>query len=166
MIFSIFLAGCTSKVEKCPLDTLILDVNLFPQGTFAEKIIPPSSDDPSYSRSFLYGPDAVYQEVSRWNSVRASKKYYNFLEKPIFDVDQYMGPWSIPPELNHLSLSADQYRIACGFAHHTYQFRMIATYKEYFVFFRSEISDQGIRLTTFEMLVRALDGHMTQCSSN
>jgi hypothetical protein len=145
---------------------LLLDPSLFPPGTYAEKIMPPDSDDPAYSRSFDYGNDAVFQEVSLWSYPQAAKDQYNFLKKTTFEVGKDWGPWSIPPELSQLKLRADQYRIGCGIALHEYLCFMIATYQDYFVFFRSYISEHRITLPIVAKLVQAIDDRMMQCSSD
>jgi hypothetical protein len=168
-VSALFLMSCTSqKTEACPIDTLILDENLFPQGTHAEELFSPVPDEPldSAERSFYYAPDLAFQEVIRWDFARAAKVYFDFRAKSVFDVDKYMGPWTSPTELNFQSSAADQYRLACGVASDVYQCRMIATYGEYFVFFRSYITEQGISLTTFEQLLSAIDVKMSQCLDN
>jgi hypothetical protein len=167
LVLPLLMASCTKKKsEECPIKTLILDENLFPQGTQAEELFSPVPDEPinSAERTFYYAPDSALQEVIQWNSVRAAKRYFDFRAKSVFDVDKYMGPWTTPSELNYISPSADKYRVACGVAHGVYQCRMIATYDEYFVFFRSYVTEQGISLSTFDQLLKAIDVKMTQCT--
>jgi hypothetical protein len=160
------LVGCTyKKVENCPIASLIINEDLFPQGTHAEVLYSPVPDDPinSAERSFYYATDLAYQEVIRWNSVRDAKDYFNFREKSVFDVDKYMGPWTTPPELDYTSAIADKYRVACGIDSGIYQCRLIATYDGYFVFFRSYVTEEGLSLSIFNQLLRAIDLRMTQC---
>jgi hypothetical protein len=163
----LFLVSCTDKkTDKCPVETIILNENPFPEGTHAEELFSPVPDEniDSVERSFYFASDLAYQEVIHWDSAGDTKRYFDFRARSVFDVDKYMGPWTIPPELNYTSVTADKYRVACGVAHGVYQCRMIATYNEYFVFFRSYVTDHGISLSAFNQLLKAIDVKLTLCT--
>jgi hypothetical protein len=74
-----------------------------------------------------------------------------------------MGPWETPDEL-YISSSAQNYHAACGIDGQIYQCRMVATYSEYSVFFRSHVSDDGITLSKVNELLQAIDKSMAQCT--
>jgi len=159
------LTSCAQTSSKCAIESLILDGSLFPEGTHAERLISPVSEQPqeSAAQTFYYAPDAVFHEVVNWHSTRAAKREYDLTVKSAFDVDNYMGPWEIPDGL-YISSLAQNYHAACGVAHKIYQCRMTATYRGYSVFFRAYVSDQGITLAKVNELLQAIDERMTQCS--
>lgn len=154
--------------RNCPIETLILDEKLLPENTFAEKLHSPSTDEPSESasRSFYYAPDSIYHLVVRYDLPKLAKERFVRWSKSAFDVDEHMGPWEVPSGVNSVSVSADEYQIGCGIAHNVYQCRMIATYDEYFVYFKADVSEKGITLHTVEELVRAIDDRMTECTED
>jgi hypothetical protein len=158
------MVGCAKAPPKCAIETLILDENLLPEGTYAERLISPVSERPqeSVAQTFYYAPDAVLHEVVNWRSTRAAKREYDLTVKSAFDVDNYMGPWDIPDGM-FISSTAQNYYAACGVAHKVYQCRMVATYGEYSVFFRSYVSDKGITLPKVNELLQAIDERMAQC---
>jgi len=165
-VLSLLLVGCTyKKVENCSIQTLILDEKHFPQGTHAEELFSPVPEEPidSAERSFIYADDLAFQEVIHWDSAELAKGYFDLRAKSVFDVDKYMGPWTNPPELDYFSAIADKYLVACGVDSGIYQCRMIATYGDYFVFFRSYVTEQAISIPIFEQLLRTIDGNMTEC---
>jgi hypothetical protein len=161
---ALVLTGCSNRATKCPIETLLLDENLFPKGTHAEPLESPLSEYPkeSAARTYYYAPDSVFQEVINWSSDRAAKSEFELRSKSAFDVDKYMGPWETLDELS-ISSIAQNYHVACGIDGKIYQCRMVATYKGYFVFFRAEVSDQGITLSKVNELLQAIDERMAQC---
>ncbi len=163
--FILVLTGCVSKSSICPIETLILNENLFPTGTHAEPLESPLPEFPkeSAAQSFYYAPDSVYQEVVKFRSARAAKDELEYYTKAIFDVDKYMGPWLTPEDL-YFSSFANNYRAACGIDGQIYQCRMLATYKGYFVFFRAEVSPQGITMTKVNELLQNIDQRMAECT--
>jgi len=160
----LFLNSCSSKPPKCPIETLLLDENFFPQGTHAEQLFSPVPEYPSESagRTHYYAPDMVLQLVVNWHSGKSAKDEFDFQLTSAFDVDQYMGPWETPDGL-YTSSIAQNYHAACGVASHLYQCRMISTYGGYSVFFRAYVSEQGITLQKVNELLQAIDERMTQC---
>jgi hypothetical protein len=160
----LFLNSCSSKPPKCSIETLLLDENFFPKGTYTERLVSPVPEYPSESagRTHYYAPDSVLQEVINWHSEKSAKDEFNLLLKSAFDVDQFMGPWEAPDGL-YTSLTAQNYYAACGVASHIYQCRMISTYDGYSVFFRAEVSEQGITSQKVNELLQAVDERMTQC---
>jgi hypothetical protein len=161
----LFLHSCSSnKPPKCSIETLLLDENFFPQGTYAEQLFSPVPEYPSESagRTHYYPSDSVLQIVVNWHSKKYAKNEFDFQSKSAFDVDQFMGPWEIPDGI-YASTIAQNYHAACGVASHIYQCRMISTYDGYSVFFRAEVSEQGITLQKVNELLQAIDERMTQC---
>lgn len=161
---SLILIGCSSRATKCPIKTLLLDEKLFPKDTHAEQLFSPVPEDPSESagRTYYYAPDSVFQEVINWHSVSAAKSAFDLESKSAFDVDKYMGPWWTPNDL-YISPIASNYKAACGVDSTIYQCRMVATYGSYSVFFRAEVSDQGITQSKVNELLQAIDKRMSQC---
>ena len=160
----LFLNSCSGKHPKCPIETLLLDENLFPKGTYAERLISPVAEYPrdSAGRTHYYAPDSVLQEVINWHSEKSAKDEFDLQLKSAFDVDQFMGPWETLDGL-YTSPTAQNYYAACGVASHIYQCRMSSTYKGYSVFFRAEVSEQGITLQKVNELLEAIDERMIQC---
>lgn len=161
------LNGCASKPAECPIATLILDENLFPPGTHAEPLESPLPEHPQEgaARSFYLAPDAVFEEVINWRSTTDAKGEFDLHLKSAFDVDQYMGPWWTPNDL-YISSKAQNYHAACGVDGKIYQCRMVATYGGYSVFFRAEVSEQGITMSNVNDLLRAIDQRMAECTSS
>lgn len=163
-ILVLFLISCSNAVPKCPIQLLLLDENLFPSGTQAEQLFSPAPERPKESagRSYYFPPDLVFHEVINWHSERSAQNEFDLHSKSAFDVDQSMGPWETLDEL-YISLTAQNYRAACGIAYHIYQCRMLASYNGYSVFFRAFVSDQGITLQKVNELLQAIDERMVQC---
>ncbi len=164
---ALVLSGCASKPAKCPITTLILNESLFPKGTHAEQLFSPVPEDPEESagQSFYYAPDSIFQEVINWHSEMGARREFNLQQRSAFDVDQYMGPWWTPNDL-YISSKAQNYHAACGVDGKIYQCRMVATYGGYSVFFRAEVSEQGITMSNVNELLRAIDQRMTECADS
>ncbi len=164
---ALVLNGCTSRPAKCPITTLILDENLFPKGTYAEPLESPLPEHPQEgaARSFYLAPDSVFQEIINWQSTADAKSEFDLHLKSAFDVDKYMGPWWTPNDL-YISSNAQNYHAACGVDGKIYQCRMVATYGGYSVFFRAEVSEQGITMSNVNELLRAIDQRMTECADS
>ena len=160
----LILVGCSDRVSTCPIETLLLSESLFPEGTHAEPLESPLPEYPkeSAAQTFYYAPDAVFHEVVKWHSARDAKREYNLRVKSAFDVDKYMGPWETPDGL-YISSLAQNYQMACGIDGKLYQCRMVATYGDYFVFFRAYVSEHGITLAKVNEMLQAIDERMAQC---
>lgn len=82
----------------------------------------------------------------------------------IFHPSEVHGEWEVLPVSNLNDLSADQYKIACGnvvsFGKRCY---LIGQYEEYYVFFRADISNDGITREMFRDLVLKIDNRMSAC---
>ena len=165
VVFMLFVSGCSNKAPKCPIETLLLDEDIFPEGTYAEPLISPVPEYPEESagRTFYYAPDDIFHLVVKWRSASAAKDDFELNLKSAFDVDKYMGPWETPDRM-FISSTAQNYYAACGVAHKVNQCRMVATYGGYSVFFRAYVSDQGITLPKVNELLQAIDERMAQCS--
>ncbi len=162
--FALMLVGCARPSSKCEIKTLILDENLLPKGTYAERLISPVSEKPkeSAARSFYYEPYDIFHMVINWHSTRSAKGEFNNYLETAFDTDKYMGPWETPNEM-YSSLAADNYHVGCGTVHGVYQCRLAATYDEYSVYFRADIGEKGITLHKVNEILQAIDERMTQC---
>jgi len=160
----LLLTSCARAESLCTIESLILDENLFPEGTRAERLISPVSEKPeeSAARSFYYAPSDMFQMVINWHSIRSAKGEFNNYIETAFDTDKYMGPWETPSN-TYSSLKADNYHMACGIVHGVYQCRLAATYNGYSVFFRADVGEEGITLSKVNEILQAIDEHMAEC---
>jgi len=161
------LTGCVSTRSKCPIETLLVDQQLFPDGTHAEPLESPLPEYPAESaaRTFYYAPDSVFQEVVNWRSGTYARREFDLNLRSAFDVDKYRGPWSTPNDL-YVSSVAQDYHAACGVAGQVFQCRMVATYDGYSVLFRAEVSEQGITMSKVDELLHAIDRRMADCTNH
>ena len=157
------LTSCTMTQSKCPIESLIINEHLLPEGTYAERLISPISEKPkeSAARSFYDAPYDIFHAVINWHSARAAKRDFDNYLETAFDTDKYMGPWETPSQMYNSQI-ADNYYVACG-TDRTYQCRLAATYGEYSVYFRADVGDEGITLLKVSELLQAIDETMAQC---
>jgi hypothetical protein len=161
---ALVLTSCTKTQSKCPIESLIIDEHLFPEGTYAESLISPISGKPkeSVARSFYYAPYDIFHAVINWHSSRSAKGEFNNDIETGFDTDQYMGPWETPSKV-YSSAVADNYYVACGIVHGDYQCRLAATYGNYSVYFRADVGEEGITLQKVNEILQAIDETMAKC---
>ena len=158
------LTSCTKTQSKCPIASLIIDENLLPEGTYAERLISPISEKPidSVARSFYYAPYDIFHAVINWHSARAAKREFSNDRETAFDTDKYMGPWETPSNMYSSSI-ADNYYAACGTVQSVYQCRLAATYGDYSVYFRAAVGEKGITLIKVNEILRTIDETMAAC---
>ena len=158
------LTSCAKTQAKCPIESLIIDEHLLPEGTYAERLISPISEKPkeSVARSFYYAPYPIFHAVIDWNSARFAKGEFNNYLETAFDTDKYMGPWETPSKM-YSSQIADNYYAACGIDHGEYQCRLAATYGDYSVYFRAGVGEEGITLVKVNEILQAIDETMAKC---
>jgi hypothetical protein len=163
IVFVLVLTSCTGTEPKCPIESMIMDEHLLPEGTYVERLISPVSEYPkeSVARSFYYAPYDIFHMIVNWHSTRSAKREFNNDIETAFDTDKYMGPWETPGNMYNSQI-ADNYHVACG-TDRTYQCRLAATYGEYSVYFRADVGDEGITLLKVNELLQAMDETMAQC---
>jgi len=166
LITVLSLTCCTDMSIECDVKALILDANDFPEGVYLEQLYSPSKSGAgnSASRSFSFATDLLLQEIISTKNPNHAKDIFIEESESVFDEDNFRGPWKTPPQVNFQSIIANNYRVACGMSG-VYQCRMIATYDNYFVFFRSYISEEGIDLPIYNELLRKIDVRMNRCVS-
>lgn len=165
LILSCLVTGCSSRQAKCSVETLVLSENMFPEGTFVGRLeqgVHSEATESAYIQ-FAHGSNDVINWVDHWKSEKVAKQEFEDMLKTVFDVDQYMGPWEPPKDL-YTSSEADNYRVACGMVDKQYQCRLVATYKEYSVYLKVEVSDQWITLAKVDEMLRAIDKQMVDCT--
>jgi hypothetical protein len=165
LILSFLITGCSSREAKCSIETLVLSGNIFPEGTFVgrlERGVHKEATESAYIH-FSHGSNDVINWVDYWRSEKAAKQEFEDMLETVFDVDQYMGPWDTPKDL-YTSSEADNYHVACGMVDKQYQCRLVATYKEYSVYLKVEVSDQWITLSKVDEMLRAIDKQMVECT--
>ncbi len=173
LIFGFFLVltGCSGKEDlrpkrDCPIEQLLLDQSAYPSGTILNEIISPVADKPleSADQSADYQDSGLFQIVIRYFSTENATAEYDDRKKSIFAPDEVVGVWETPPILDLNNLSADRHQIACGnvisFGRRCY---LISQYEEYYVFFRADISKNGITHELFRDLARKIDDEIDSC---
>jgi len=169
--FSLFLVSCTDQEDMrpkrdCPIEQLLLDQSDYPPGIILNDTISPVAEQPleSADRSANYNNSATFQEVVRYFSVENAIAEYDKVQKIVFDPDEVVGLWETPSILTLDNLSADRHEIACGnvvsFGKRCY---MIGQYEEYYVFFRADISNNGVTHEGFRDLVLKIDDRISAC---
>jgi len=161
---SSILSGCAGRSAGCPIETLTFDEYMFPLGTHFEPLVSPVPEKPqeSIGQALYFAPDYVFLMVIHWHSIRATTIEFNDYTDIAFEFDEFEGPWIALDNL-YMSESADHYYTACGLGHGIYQCKMVATYGEYSVYLRADISEQGISLELFNDLLQSIDRKMDQC---
>jgi len=168
LIILLIMAGCQTRPQErsCDIKDLLLDKDDFPFGTILELVDSPISDLPQESagRTASYNQDLIYVEVARYRSLRDAKSKFNELNQFLFTADKYSGPWSVPATIaDFIPKNADQFQYACSKSSHGYQCRMVARYEEYIASLFADISDQGITLDRYRILMVNLDNRISKC---
>jgi hypothetical protein len=167
----LILAGCAGQEDlrpkrDCPVKQLLLDQSDYPPDAVFDTIDSPIADKPleSAGQSAYYKDSWTDQTVVRYFSNDNAIAEYDKAQKIVFDPDEVVGLWETPPILNLENLSADRLDIACGnvisFGKRCY---MIGQYEEYYVFFRADISGNGITHEIFRDLILKIDDRMSAC---
>ncbi|MCK6584577.1 MAG: hypothetical protein L6Q49_15895 [Anaerolineales bacterium] len=171
--FSLFLASCAEQEDMrpkrdCPIKQLLLDQSDYPPDSIFDAIQSPIADKPleSAGQSAYYQDSWTDQSVVRYFSNDNAIAEYDKVQKIVFDPDEVVGLWETPSILTLDNLSADRHEIACGnvvsFGKRCY---MIGQYEEYYVFFRADISNNGVTHELFRDLVLKIDDRMSACVS-
>jgi hypothetical protein len=169
--FFLFLAGCASKTDlrpqrDCPIKELLLDQSDYPPDSVFDTIDSPIADKPleSAGQSAYYKNSWTDQTVVRYYSNDNAIAEYEKVQKIVFDPREVVGSWKIPPVLGFNNLSLDRYEIACGnvisFGERCY---MIGQNEEYYIFFRANISNDGVTYELFRDLVLKIDNEVASC---
>lgn len=169
--FALFLVSCANQEDlrpkrACPVEELLLSQADYPANTILNDSRLSIADMPleSAGGSANYNNDATTQLVARHFSVDNAIKEYEKTEKIAFGSDEVVGSWETPTILDLKNLSADRHKISCGnivsFGNRCY---MVGQYEEYYVFFRADISAQGINHELFRDLVLKIDEEMSAC---
>ena len=169
--FLLVLTGCAGKEDlrpkrDCPIKQLLLDQSDYPSSSIFDTIDSPIADKPleSAGQSAYYQDSWTDQTVVRYFSSDNAIAEYDKVQKIVFDSDEIIGLWETPSGLDLSNLSADRHEIACGnvvsFGKRCY---MIAQYEEYYVFFRADISNNGVTRELFRDLVLKIDDEVSSC---
>src|SRR5678815_60620 len=69
------LTSCARTKTKCPIESLIIDEHLLPEGTYVERLISPISEKPkeSVARSFYYAPYDIFHAVINLSLIHISE---------------------------------------------------------------------------------------------
>ncbi len=168
---TLLLAGCTNKEDTrpkraCLIEELLLSQSDYPPDTIFNDSRVSIAEYPleSAGGSASYNNDATSQLVARHFSAENAIKEYEETEKRVIAPDEVVGLWETPVVLDLNNLSANRHKIACGnvvsFGNRCY---MVGQYEEYYVFFRADISAQGINNELFRDLVLKIDEEMSAC---
>ena len=167
------ISGCVKSSSVCPLDTLLLEKDLFPDKTYFEPLVSPIAEYPitSFAQGFslelsndIYSVDAGNYWVVYWKSYQSAQGEFDNDLKNSFITDATRGPWNTPKEISFTSSIADDYYTACGISLGYYKCRTIAVYGRYFVRLGTSISEQGITYSTYNKLLQAIDEKMFSCA--
>lgn len=168
LLTAFLLASCDmqSRPDRdCKVSELLLNEFDFPAETIVNQISSPIAEQPEESsgRTASYFDDLMYHEVSRYLSREGAQKKFDKRLKLAFEEDNHEGPWEIPSGFSYTSSIANQFYVACGNVGTKYQCRMIGQYEEYYVFFFSYMSEQGMNLEIYQGLLQKIDDKMGQC---
>jgi hypothetical protein len=167
--FFIILTSCYNWQQKshCSTIDLLIDEIDLPQGSIIDPISSPVSEYPKDSAGVTasYNQDLIYHVIGNYSNVRSAKLKYSRELQLTFIADKSQGPWNKPTEITYTSSIADQYHLACGPVRTQLQLqcRMIARYKEYYVFFFAYLSDDGLNFEHLEDILRNIDQKMEAC---
>jgi hypothetical protein len=162
----IFVSCIQNRPERdCPISELVLDESDYPDGFIVEEISSPIAEYPieSAGRSAGYKQNLTFYLIGRYKSRKGAERKFDKKLERSFEKDDYGKPWVKPIEVSYTSPIAHQYHLACGNILGKYQCRMIGQYEEYYVFFFSYISEDGITFNILEDLLKKIDHHMAQC---
>ena len=168
-----------------PIETLLIDVSVFPEGWAASPegpqmirapAAPLGSDSiPAIESTALlflrrlpggsgYASHAVYRLQNRQEAFNE----FQIRKKRWFPMGQYDTPWTTPPELAFQNLVANQFYVACSIQGSIPLCQMLAQYEEYLTVFGASMGayDSNLQLiqvltyTDFRRVVTAVDQKM------
>jgi hypothetical protein len=173
--FAILMGGCQSvrstPTAGPPAQAFIVSEDVYPSGW---KSLPCESllcqSDGSAYEAYLVSkanqPGHLIQEVFRLDSIEdASAKFATYRKNDFQkkDADPESTEFSPPVELQYTSPIADEYYFACG-REFGLVCRMIARYRNYFVYFYFDMDDgrgYGLTYSDVEMILHWLDGRVS-----
>lgn len=166
-VIMLFLTACGQKSHSryCSIRELLLNESDFPAESIVNEISSPVAEYPQESAGITasYKKDLLFHLVSRYPSKIVSIKKFNQNLELYFSEDDHGQPWGTTAGLNFTSSIADRYIVACGYNLGKYQCRMMGQYEDYYVFFFSYITDQGINPVIFQELLQKFDQKMALC---
>lgn len=165
LIGLLFTACGVRASSNCSIEDLLLNASNFPVNTIVNDISSPVAEYPEESAGITasYNQDLIYHLVGRYPSGNISGNRFKQSLVLYFGRDSNDQPWNKPVELSFNSLISQQYAAACGIKWGKYQCRMIGQYDEYYVFFFSYISEQGVNIGTFQEFLQQIDEKFAQC---
>lgn len=167
----LFLPACRQNRTPCDIKSLMLEENSFPGKVSAEPLDIPISDAPPESaEQIIYigtglSTDVVQQDVMKFPSVYMASKFFKSRESQTFVADTDRGQWETPEKLAAIKLTANQYHLACGVVLSEKTCRWLARYKTYYLYLRSDISDNGMTEEVFLNAVEEINTRMDKCLS-
>ncbi|MCD4672772.1 MAG: hypothetical protein K8R77_08925 [Anaerolineaceae bacterium] len=150
----------------CGIDDILFSENDLPEGTIIDYRNLPALDEPNESGEIyaLFNNTVVYQIVSRYERGRLARNRYERWESALSDLSIVPNQTSdMSTQLDFVSAHASQYDFACGTDLGRYQCRFIATYDEYFIYLRSDISEEGVTHDMFYDFLVEIDHKMSGC---
>lgn len=153
--------------RPCSVVSLVLDAVPFPARVDARADAPRSplhnSPRESAGLTIYFTGGIANHEVYQTSSTAIAARQFRHEEKAQFSTAKNYGPWQTPEILTYRSPIADQYHVACGTVDNIYMCITLAQYEEYYVWFHTHISSDGLHVEDLEPILRAIDERMADC---
>ena len=168
VLFLILLSSCSAldSLQKCPIQSMLLTKNDFPDGTIIEFYSSAVPEMPEISAGFdaTYGYSLMYHEVARFPWQWAAEKEFQEGKNISTGSAENNTTWTKPPELTYVSSFFQNYYVVCANSLPAmYQCRMEAQYHEYYTFFFAYIQEKGVTLNMFNSFLQKIDSRAKEC---
>jgi len=164
-IILILLTACQVQEKTvCPLENLLLDKTVFPNGATEDSIGTPIKDKPirSAARTLYYNNTVVFQYVIEYSTSDRAQKIYQDELNATFPQNKYVGSWKAP-DFGFKSKTSEAYQYLCGEMDNRNVCRYFARYSTYIVYLQVYISTTGLSETDFQRAMNFIDLKMVSC---
>jgi len=163
----VYIKNATPPPPLCPLETLLLDEQVLPEGWQIGFMGDPA-DRFGIEFEFIrfsskVGGRGFYSIYREWDERKALRSWRS-LTNSYFNARDGWTEWTLPSELAYHSPLANQLRLGCvtEFTTGQQQCQFIANYEVYIVWLDSDISEK-MTYADFERILRDIDHRMAEC---
>jgi len=163
--YGLYLTIDPRPERYCGINELLFSGDDLPKGTNISYRKIPEIDEPEESGSIyaIINDTDIYQIVSRYERERTARNRYERWESALSDLSATNKNGDVLMQNEFVSDHANKYSYTCGLGHGRYQCRFIATYDEYFIYLRSDISEEGVTHDMFYDFLVEIDHKMSGC---
>jgi hypothetical protein len=168
LLFALIM-GCSARVQTktCKIDTLLVDVSVFPGNQWEETGSRDTRGAPSRLGIERAGTTfstptqgGAVNDIYRFQDDAQAKRNYSTLQTDWFNLAPLGSVWISPSELSDVSLNADEYQLNCS-RKIIDECWLVSRYKTYVV--ELEVDMPAVTYSDFIHILQAIDQKMMGC---